>query len=75
MPEIPVIKSISSEEVRHPDGRIDVTIRVPLLKLAQVAKGGYEKAKEILIKKFNLTPEQAERKLQEALQREKELPK
>lgn len=67
---IPVLKAKCTQTV-HPDGRVDVVAEVPLLDLAGSSEGGYEYAKKVLIEKFNLTPEQADIKLTEALERTK----
>lgn len=36
---VPVIKAIA-EEIRHPDGRVDVVIKVPCLQIAGKVKKG-----------------------------------
>lgn len=67
------VQTIKAEahEIKHPDGRVDVVVKVPLLKVAQ-QPGGYKVAKRVLMEKFGLTAEQADEKLQLALKREQE---
>ena len=43
---IPTIQ-VTSEEVRHPDGRVDVKVKVPVVKLQQALATHRKKVKEL----------------------------